>query len=100
MSGLAAGEGRLIQSVPVTFRIHAGSTDTASAKTVALTLADAVLKVFGGYPDVAETPETLTLDSGSHVITQYLTDYGIRTGDTNYLWTIEYLFLLDMPVAV
>ncbi len=98
MSGHSLSENHVINDVPIQFRIHAAQTPTKTAKQVAAEVAEEVMKVFGGHPTVV--PSGLTLDNGSHLITQYLTDYGIRTEDQNYQWIVSYLFRLDVPVAV
>lgn len=99
MSGREACKKQQIQDVPVTFRIHAEQSVAKSAKENAITIAEEVLKVFGGHPT---TPPTAINDMtyGAHLITQRLNEYGLRTGDTTYLWTIEYGFRLDLPVAL
>ena len=92
---------REIRDVEVRFNVHvevdAGSTK--SAREVASDLTAAILAVFGGHPSTSPTG-TITLDNGKHLITQYQTDYGIRTGDDEYQWVVVYLFRVDIPVAV
>ena len=71
--------------------------DSRSAKAIAATLAEEVMKYFGGHP--TESPSDLTLDSGAHLITQYMDDYGDRIGDEEYRWMIVYSIKTDVPVA-
>jgi len=55
--------------------------------------------VFGGHPTVAATG-AIILTNGKHLITQYQNDFGIRIDDNEYQWVVEYLFRIDVPVAV
>ena len=101
MSGRTAdGENYMVQDVPITIKIFAGQHSTTSAKAVSVALAEEVIKVFGGHPDPTESPVGLTLTNYGHLLTQYQTDFGARLGDREYLWTIEYIVRLDMPVSV
>jgi hypothetical protein len=93
---------REIRDVLWSFRIHTRdiSGDDRAAKEIAADLAEEVMKVFGGHPTVAASHPALYMDHGKHLITQYQNDYGVRTGDDEYQWIVEYLFRLDVPVAV
>ncbi len=88
-----------IRDIPWKFRIHAQliDGDLRTAKEIAADLAELVLKVFGGHPDTP--PQDLTLTNGNFLITQYQSDFGLRTDDDSHQWTIDYLFRLDVPVA-
>ncbi len=92
---------REIRDVIVQFNIHVeiDAGDTESAKETASDLAEEIMKVFGGHPTTSPTG-TITLDNGNHLITQYQTDFGVMTGDDEYQWAIQYLFRIDIPVAV
>jgi len=100
MSG-GAGFKRETRDVTMRLNVHAAtvSGDDRSAKEIAADLIAEVMSVFGGHPTTAPTA-TLTLDNGNHLITQYQNDYGVRTGDDEYQWIIDYLFRLDVPVAI
>lgn len=91
---------RELRSAIVRFNIHAKEVtgDSRSVKQIAACLAEEVVKVFGGHTTSA--PATLTLASGQILPAQYVTDYGHRTELDNYQWVIEYLFRIDVPVAV
>ncbi len=91
---------REVRDIPWSFRIQVKqiSSDPRSVKEIAAELAEEVMKIFGGHPTVAEQP--LVLDSGNALINQYQNDYGLRTGDEEYLWVVNYVFKIDMPVAV
>ena len=91
---------REIRDMPFTFRVHARAIagDVRTAKQVAADLAEEVMKVFGGHP--VTHPAGLTLDNGNFLITRYVNDYGVRTGEDEHLWTIAYSFRIDVPVSV
>lgn len=95
-----AGLIREIRDVPGVFRVHARAIDgdARTAKQIASELAENVMEQFGGHPSVAA--QTVTLDSGRYLITQYQNDYGIKTGDNEYSWSIAYNFRIDVPVSV
>lgn len=99
MSGHSALERHYIQDVPWTFDVYAASNETESAKNVARTLAEQVLRVFGGHPDPASSHRVLLFDTGRHVLTQYQRDYGMREAEDVHRWAVEYIFRIDMPVA-
>ena len=84
--------------MPVSFRIYARANiaDSLTAKENAASLSELVMKIVGGHPTVKANPPAL--DNGSILQIQYQTDYGIRVGDDEYEWVIEYLFQLDVPV--
>lgn len=100
---MTGGPGRLreIRDVTVTFNVHATNVvgDSRSAKQIAAAMAAEVMKVFGGHPTQAATG-AVTLANGKHLITQYQTDYGVRTDDDSYQWVLSYLMRLDIPVAI
>lgn len=100
MSGGASAL-REIRDLSVTFNVHARavSGDSRTAKEIAAAMAEEVLKVFGGHPTASPTG-TLKLDNGNHLITQYQSDFGVRTGDDEYQWVINYVMRVDVPVAV
>lgn len=87
-----------VLNVPVTFRIYAKEVtdDSRTAKGIAAYLAEEVMKDFGGHPTVAAR-QTITLDSGNHLLTQYQTDYGMRVEDDIHCWTVSYIFKIDQP---
>ncbi len=101
MSGAATLIKRETRDVVVRFNIHTRdiTSDTRTMKEIAAFLAAEIMKVFGGHPTQSPTG-TIALDSGNHLITQYQNDYGVKTGDDEYQWIIDYLFRIDMPVAV
>ncbi len=89
---------REIRDIPIRFNIQATtvSGDSRSQKEIAAFLAEEVMKVFGGHKDTA--PEALTLSSGNHLWTQFVSDYGVETGENMYHWIINYLVKVDLPV--
>jgi len=90
-----------IKSISQGFKIYAKvvSGDSRTAKEIAAYLAEEVMKVFGGHPTEAPTA-SVTLDNGSHLITQYENDFPIQLGYEEYEWDIMYKFVLDVPVMV
>jgi len=92
---------RETRDVAVTFHVHAKSVDgdNRTGKQIAADLAEKIMEVFGGHPTVAPTGD-LSLDNGSHLITQYDNDYCLRVGDEEFEWILAYNFRLDVPVAV
>jgi hypothetical protein len=103
MSGHSLTEKHAINDVPVSFRIHAdqlpAGNQTKTAKELAAEVAEEIMKVYGGHPTVSPTG-VIELDNGSHLITQYQTDYGVRTEDEVFMWVVSYIFRLDVPIAV
>ena len=100
MSGGADSQ-QIIRRVPITLHVYAGEVDgdSRTAKEIAAYLAEEVLKVFGGHP--TETPSAeMTLDNGNLLIVRYMNDYGIRTGDSEHEWQVDYEALTDTPVMV
>ena len=98
-----SGEGidkQLIRDVPVQFTVYAKliDGDDRTAKKIAADLVEKVMQVFGGHPTVS--PEALVLDNAKHLITQFVSDFGLWGDDDIYSWIINYNVRLDMPVAV
>jgi len=71
--------------------------DSRTAKAIAATLVEEVMKFFGGHP--TESPSDLVLENGNYLITQYLNDFGDRIGDEEYRWMVVYSIRTDIPVA-
>jgi len=87
-----------IRDFSISFNVHARRIPgvSRSAKDIAISLAEEIMKVFGGHPTVV--PQQLTLDNGNFLITQYQNDYGILLGDDEYRWTVDYMIRVDVPV--
>ena len=98
MTGHSASEKHHVRDAEISFRVFAEQTDDDSAKEFASDLAAEIMEVFGGHP--TETPSSLTLDNGVVLINQYQSDFGVRVDDEVHLWTVRYIFKLDIPVAV
>jgi len=100
MSGLTASTKRHIRDVPWQFRVFTRDSgiDTRSAKEVAADLADFIMQKYGEHPD--KKSKRLVLNNGRHLITQYISDQGVRVGDEEYLWNILVSFRIDFPVTV
>jgi len=91
---------REVRNIAWNFHVHARQVDgdARTAKEIAAYLAEEIMKVFGGHPTVAATD--LSLDSGGFLISEYQSDFGIRTGDQTHRWDIQYIFKIDVPIAV
>jgi len=100
MSGVEENQNYMVKDVPVNFKIFTSQYGVTTAKLVADALAEKVLEVFGGHPSAAARPVELDMTNYGHLLTQYQTDFGVRLGDGEYLWTIQYIVRLDMPVIV
>ncbi len=89
-----------VRDVSVSFNVQARrrAGDARTAKEIAVALAAEIMKVFGGHP--VESPAELSLDNGNFLLAEYQNDFGIRTGEDEYQWRVDYLFRLDVPVAV
>ena len=98
MTGHDASEKHEIRDTPIQFLIYTENGSVLTAKRIAADLAEEVIKIFGGHPIVA--PTDMTLDFGAVLINQYQNDFGLRTGDNEHLWTINYLARLDVPMMV
>lgn len=80
--GKTAGTFRQYETVPVTFRVHAKTKETAVA------LAKIVATAFD--PD-----REICLTDDAWVLTHRIGDMGTREGDTEWSWMLSYEFLLD-----
>jgi len=91
---------REIRDVPGRFTVYASEIDgdSRTAKEVVADLAEKVMEIFGGHPSTS--PEDLTLDNAKHLITLFVSDFGLRKANTVHSWIINYNFRLDVPVAV
>ena len=100
MSGESNDEKQHIRDVPWTFNVFVKTIDgdSRTAKEIAASLAEEVLKVFGGHPTT--NPTALTMDSSKHLITQLINEFGIRVDDDVHQWVVVYNFRIDVPVKV
>jgi hypothetical protein len=100
---MSGGENSLreIRDSSITFKVYVEevSSDSRSAKQIAAYLAEEIMKVFGGHPTVTAT-HGMTLDNGNMLITEYQTDYGVKTDDDEFCWVVAYTFRTDIPVAI
>ena len=103
ISRMSGGENSLreIRDSSITFKVYVEevSSDSRSAKQIAAYLAEEIMKVFGGHPTITAT-HGMTLDNGNMLITEYQTDYGVKTDDDEFCWVIAYTFRTDIPVAI
>jgi len=100
MSGHSKGENHEIRDVPISFRVYAKRIDGVgkTAKSIASDLIEEIMRIFGGHPTAK--PKDLVLSSGSFLLMQYVTDWGIFAGDKQYEWILSYVVRVDIPVAV
>jgi hypothetical protein len=71
--------------------------DSRTAKEIAAYLAEEVMKVFGGHP--TQAPSEITLDNGNLVTADFENDFGIKIDEEIYQWDVNYIFMVDVPVA-
>ncbi len=90
----------IVHNLPLILNLHTGPIEGSSktAKQHAVELMDQVLAVIGGHPTTI--PQTWTLDNGCVLNSQFLRDHGIRTGDDEYQWVVEYNIVVDAPMFV
>ena len=79
------------QTVPVDFRIHAKNTATQSAKIICRDLAK---KVAAAY-DPGNLFGPLPIRDDAHFTTFRGADFSVREGDTEWMWVLQYEFVLD-----
>lgn len=98
---MSAGSAGLaeIAEVPWEFRIHARTIagDSRTAKEIANELTDKIMEKFGGHPTIA--PQALMLTNGCVLSVTYDNDYGIRTGEDEYEWRLQYIIKVESLVA-
>ncbi len=89
-----------VREVPVTFHVHADAVvgDSRSSKQIAAYLVEEVMKVFGGHP--TDRPEDLSLANGNFLEMDYESDFCVRTELYKYQWSVSYIIVVDVPVAV
>lgn len=86
------------RDIPLEFHVHGKALKAGlSAKQFVASLAEEVMKVFGGHPTVA--PQVPALDTGGLVRVQFQSDTGVRDDENVWRWIIRYTFLADVPVA-
>ena len=100
MSGPSDSVNYMVMDVPWYFRVYAMDSQGVSGKAISVALAEKIIETFGGHPSPASSPVDLDIVGYGHLLTQYQNDYGTAIGEQQYLWTIEYLIRLDMPVSV
>jgi len=102
MRGAGNSKMQEIRDVRFRFSIHAKQTTYDGtlwpAKKLANHLANELMKVYGGHP--TDSPATLTLDNGEVLTVMYDNDYGFVEGNNEYERIIEYVYRLDVPVAI
>lgn len=88
MSGVTkATENQFIPYI-VQFTIHAKESSTLTAKQIAKNLAKLVATAFDDMTALDISPD-------AHVITVRQPDFGVREGEEEYLWVLQYLITID-----
>jgi|TARA_Y100000310_G_C20693571_1_gene823968 hypothetical protein len=72
----------------VQFVIHAKETSSATAKSIAQGLAKLVATAFDDMTALDISPD-------AHVVTIRQPDFGVREGEKEYAWTLQYLITID-----
>jgi len=88
-TGSLAGQTQEYQSLAISYRCHAKSTETQSAKAVAAEVAERIAEVFG--PDAE--PLEICPDYNYQTINQG--DWHVREGDDECVWVLHYEYLID-----
>lgn len=96
--GMGDARQKELRNIPLTFNIHARNSGTKSAKQIAGDLAEQVMAIYGGHPTTKA--KDLELTHGGVLLCQYGTDYGVKTGDEEHQWVVEYSILADVPVKI
>lgn len=99
-TGPTSNEGRQeTHELPWQFRVYARTHDAGgdTAKDIAAHLAAEITKRYGGHPTVK--PKTMLLDQGGVLLVQYDTDFGMRQGEEEHMWQVNYNVRLDVPMA-
>jgi hypothetical protein len=99
-TGLAVGIKRAIRSAPLTFTIYAKQlpANARTAKTIAASILDQLLQVFGGHPTVR--PQRLECVHSHFLNCQYETDYGMTVEDDVYQHVVSYRLMVDSPIGI
>lgn len=99
MSGHDATERHEIHDVPWEFKVYARQIVGVgkSAKQIASDLAEQITRRYGGHP--TERPKQLVMDQGNVLFVQYSNDFGVRMGEDEHMWQVNYLCRLDVPMA-
>lgn len=87
---------RETREIAFNFNVHAKQHGITPAKILAAELIEKIIEVFGGHP--TKKAKTLCLTHGGVLLCQYQTDFGIKTGDQEWQWVVEYMILYDVPV--
>lgn len=96
MTGHTVSEKHRIEDVPAMFYIHTKAAGTKSAKEFGAVLLEELLAKFGGHPTTR--PRNFgSIDNGQVLLCQYQYSRGMRTGDEEHRWEVEYLFKVDFP---
>lgn len=96
--GCGSWSGREYREMPFVFNVHTKHLGPTTAKTAAREIAERIMQVFGGHPEVK--PQPLSLTHGNVLLCQYQRDYSRKTGDQEYQWVVQYNVATDVPVRL
>jgi len=96
MTGHTSVEKHRLEDITASFYIHTKAAGTKSAKEFGALLLEELLAKFGGHPTTSPY-EFGSIDNGQVVLCQYQRSMGMRTGDEEHRWEVEYLFQVDFP---
>jgi len=88
-----------VRDIPGRFTVHAKDSDDLTGREVAAALMEKITAVFGGNA-TASPFAALSLDNSKHLTTLFVSDFSLRSDDAVFLWTVNYVFRLDVPVFV
>lgn len=74
-----------LRDTPLEFMVYARKGTSMQAKTLASQLAGAIVRAYGGHPDVAAAPL-----SGTYLV-QPRGEYGVRIGADEWRWVVKYM---------
>jgi hypothetical protein len=97
-SGVDAGAVRRVHDVPWEFRCYATGSALLSPKEQAASVAEEVVKIYGGHPTVA--PREVAMTSGDYLISQMMSEFDVKVGEDEHMWAVVYNFKVDLPVKV
>lgn len=100
MAGGTTTTKRVVREVGLMFHVHAKPVDPHSAKEIAATLAEEIVKVFGGHPTVKNQIDGYSLDDGAILLSELVSDSSLRENIENWEWLLRYKIQTDSPFIV
>lgn len=100
MTGSTAITNQELRDVSCRFKVLARDAAGSSAKIIAATLAEEIMKVFGGHPTVQGQFNDYAMTHGHILNSQYQTDFAVREDIGVYAWVVQYILKTDVPVRI